>query len=72
MPLSIIFAIAAFVLVILAIGKLGAGLDDSVSGLFLFPTMPARPRGVQETDLPRFVFQDSKSVDTSAAPAQAA
>jgi hypothetical protein len=60
-----IFAGFAFVIVVGA--KLGAGGTDSVIGLFRFEDMPPRPHGVQETDLPRFVFRDSKSPASGAA-----
>ena len=64
--LTIVLVIAVFALVIAAIAKLGAGLDDSI-GLFTSQAMPPRPRGVQEDDLPRFVFRDNPKVDGSAA-----
>jgi hypothetical protein len=54
--------------VIVVGARLGAGSHDSLAGLFASPTMPARPLGVQEPDLPRFFFRDA-TVDATAAPA---
>lgn len=62
-----VLSIAAFLLVILAVAKLAGDSADSFADLFIFPTMPARPRGVQEEDLPRFVFNDARAFGTGAA-----
>ncbi len=48
--------IAGFAFVFVVFAKLGVGEPDSLTGLFVSPAMPLRPRGVQESDLPRFVF----------------
>ena len=57
--LTILSIFAGFAFIIVVGAKLGAGGTDSVLGLFRFEDLPARPRGVQETDLPRFVFHDT-------------
>jgi hypothetical protein len=36
--------------------KLGSGPQDALDALFASPLPPARPRGVQENDLPRFAI----------------
>ncbi len=59
--------IAGFALVIVLGAWLGAGSTSSLADLLASPTMPARPRGVQESDLPRFVFRDTSPADTGAA-----
>ncbi len=64
--ITILSVVAGFAFVIVVGAKLGAG-SDSVIGLYRFEQMPPRPRGVQETDLPRFVFRDSKDLAAGAA-----
>lgn len=59
--------IAGFAFVIVAAAKLGAGSHDSLVDMLVSPTMPARPQGVQENDLPRFIFRDTDRLGTSAA-----
>lgn len=65
--LSILFVFAGFAFILAVGAKLGAGWTNSVIGLFRFEEMAPRPRGVQESDVPRFVFRDSKDVAASAA-----
>jgi hypothetical protein len=65
--LTIAAVIAGFAFVIVAIAMLGAGSHDSLADMLVSPTMPARPRGVQESDLPRFNFRDIDRLGTSAA-----
>lgn len=52
-------SLAGFAFVVAAAARLGAGSSDSLAGMLASPTMPPRPRGVQEDDLPRFVFRDA-------------
>lgn len=63
----ILAVVAGFACVIVAAAKLGAGSPDSLANLLVMPTMPARPRGVQEDDLPRFNFRDFDRLGSSAA-----
>jgi hypothetical protein len=65
--ITVLSVFAGFVFVLVVGAKLGAGSTDSVIGLFRFEDMPPRPHGVQESDLPRFVFRDSKDLATGAA-----
>jgi hypothetical protein len=53
-PFTFIVLAAAFAFVVIAARWLGAGLDDSTGGLFGLGETLDRPRGVQETDVPRF------------------
>lgn len=69
--LTIISVLAGFVLIIVVGARLGAGSTDSIAGLFVLPAMPPRPRGVQEEDLPPFVFRDARPNETTAATAPA-
>jgi hypothetical protein len=55
---SVFFAAGLGLLVFLAV-KVGSGATDLVNGLFVAPTLPARPRGTQEDDLPPLVFPDA-------------
>ena len=64
--LTLVSVFAGFLLIIVVGHKLGAGAPDSLAGLFMFQDEP-RPRGVQESDLPPFVFRDSSGVGISAA-----
>lgn len=57
--LSIATVIGGFVFVVLLTAWLGAGSHTSLADLLVSSSMPARPRGVQESDLPRFVFGDA-------------
>jgi hypothetical protein len=65
--LTILSIFAGFAFIVVVGAKLGAGAGDSLLGLFRFEDMPPRPRGVQETDLPRFVFHDTKPHASGAA-----
>ena len=56
--LTVVAIFAGFTLFVLAVAKLGGSKPDSLSGLFTLEPLPARPQGVQEDDLPRFVFHD--------------
>jgi len=54
--------------------RLIAGPDTDESaliGIFTSAPMPARPRGIQETDLAAFAFRDPEPVATTAAPVRA-
>ena len=66
-----LFVLAGFAFIFVVGAKLGAGSTDSLAGLFAYEPMPPRPRGVQETELPRFVFRDApvSAVRGTAAPA---
>ena len=61
---------AGFVFVIVLIAGPETG-EPALTGLFTSAPMPARPRGVQETDLAPFVFRDSQPVATSAVQSRA-
>lgn len=69
--LTFVSIFAGFVLILVVGAKLGAGSTDSVHGIFVLPAMPARPRGVQEEDLPPFVFRDARTIVSTGAAAQA-
>jgi hypothetical protein len=64
--LTLVLAVAGFVLVIVAIARLGGGSNVGTVSLFAASAMPPRPQGVQEVDLPRFVFHDSPTAGSSA------
>lgn len=57
--LTIVVVFAGFALFIAVAAKLGGAMPDSLSGMFALDPMPARPQGLQEGDLPRFVFHDT-------------
>jgi hypothetical protein len=69
--LPLVFVVAGYALVIAIAARLGAGSTTSLADTLASPTMPARPRGVQESDLPRFVFREATAVDANAPPARA-
>jgi hypothetical protein len=54
--LSFVLVIVGFAFLIIAVAKLGDGPQDAFDALFASPMPPARPRGVQENDLPRFAI----------------
>ena len=54
--LSFVLVIVGFAYLFIAAVKLGDGPQDSLDALFASPMPPARPRGVQENDLPRFAI----------------
>ena len=54
--LSLLLVIVGFAFLFIAAAKLGAGPQDAFDALFASPMPPARPRGVQENDLPRFAI----------------
>lgn len=58
MFVAAVLSIALFALVIVAVRLVGRRSADWLSAVYGAPTMPPRPRGVQEEDLPRFVFHD--------------
>jgi hypothetical protein len=64
--LTIASVFAGFLLIIVVGHKLGAGEPDALAGLFMFQEDPL-PRGVQESDLPPFVFRDGSTFGASAA-----
>jgi hypothetical protein len=51
---SLLLVIVGFAYLFIAAAKLGAGPQDAFDAIFASPMPPARPRGVQENDLPRF------------------
>lgn len=55
---------AGFVFVIVLIAGPGTG-ESALIGVFTSAQMPARPRGVQETDLAPFAFREPQPVATS-------
>lgn len=57
--LSIVTVIGGFTFFVLLGAWLGAGSHASLAEMLVSSSMPARPRGVQESDLPRFVFGDA-------------
>lgn len=60
---------AGFVFAIVLIAGPSSG-DTAVAGLFANAPMPARPRGVQETDLAPFAFPDAQPVDLTVVQAR--
>lgn len=54
--LSLLLVIVGFAYLYIAVAKLGAGPQESFDALFTSPMPAARPRGVQENDLPRFAI----------------
>ena len=54
--LSLLLVIVGFAYLLIATAKLGSSPQDAFDALFASPMPPARPRGVQENDLPRFAF----------------
>ena len=54
--LSLLLVIVGSAFLFIAIAKLGAGPQDAFDALFASPMPPARPRGVQENDLPRMAI----------------
>ena len=54
--LSLLLVIVGFGYLFMAAAKLGSGPQDAFDALFASPMPPARPRGVQENDLPRLAF----------------
>ena len=52
--LTLIAALAAFVIFMLVLAKIATGTSVSVLDIFVAPTLPPRPRGTQEMDLPPF------------------
>jgi hypothetical protein len=52
--LTLIAALAAFTLFMFVLAKLASGSSVSVLDIFVAPTLPPRPRGTQEMDLPPF------------------
>ena len=53
---SLLLVVVGSAFLYIAAAKLGAGPQDAIDALFASPMPPARPRGVQENDLPRFAF----------------
>jgi hypothetical protein len=62
MIFATIATIALFVAFAVVVAKVGGGDTDGMLSVFRAPAMPPRPRGVQEDDLPPFVFKDPQSV----------
>ena len=54
--LSLLLVIVGFAFLFIATAKLGTGPQDAFDALFASPMPPARPRGVQENDLPRLAI----------------
>jgi hypothetical protein len=63
--LTILTLFAGYILILVVGAKLGAG-TDSLAGLFTYRGIPSRPQGVQETDLPPFVFRDARTAPAGA------
>jgi hypothetical protein len=59
---AFIISIALFASAIVIIAKLGGDSADWLADLWFAPTLPDRPLGVQEDDLPPFVFGDARPV----------
>jgi hypothetical protein len=57
--IEIVSLIVSFAVVIVAIRRLGAGADLALSSLFPTTGQSEWPRGVQEEDVPRFVFHSA-------------
>ena len=53
-----IVSIALFALVVAIVRFVAGRTSDWLSAVYGAPTMLPRPRGVQEEDLPAFVFRD--------------
>ena len=53
---TLIALVAAFALFIFVVAKIGTGTSASVLDFFAAPTLPPRPRGTQERDLPPFAL----------------
>ena len=60
MTTAFIVSLAVFASAIVIIAKLGGDTADWLANLWFAPTLPDRPLGVQEDDLPPFVFGDPK------------
>ena len=58
MTTAFIVSLAVFASAIVIIAKLGGDTADWLANLWIAPTLPDRPHGVQEDDLPPFVFGD--------------
>jgi hypothetical protein len=60
---AFLLSLAVFASAIVTIAKLGGDTADWLANLWFAPTLPDRPQGVQEDDLPPFVFADALPVD---------
>jgi hypothetical protein len=58
MFIATVVAAAVFIVMIAAIRWLAGGSADWLGSVWVAPTQPTRARGVQEDDLPPFVFRD--------------
>jgi hypothetical protein len=70
--LTIVAIFAGFTLFIVVAAKLGGTMPGSLSDMFALEPLPARPQGVQEDDLPRFVFRDIPWRSSTTTPAASA
>jgi hypothetical protein len=61
----IVFIVIGYAAAIVAVAKLGAPHADAFAGLFDRSFELGRARGIQETDVPRFVFRDPASVSAA-------
>jgi hypothetical protein len=55
---AFLISLVVFAFAIVVIAKLGGDAADWLANLWIAPTLPDRPQGVQEEDLPPFVFGD--------------
>jgi hypothetical protein len=62
MILATIATFALFVAFAVVLAKVGGDDAEGLQNFFRAPVMPPRPRGVQEDDLPPFVFKDPQPV----------
>jgi len=61
----IAFIVIGYSAAIVAVAKLGAPQADAFAGLFDHSFELGRARGIQETDVPRFVFRDPAPVSAA-------
>ena len=59
---AFLISLIVFSSVIVIIAKIGGDAADWLANLWIAPTLPDRPQGVQEDDLPPFVFGDGLRV----------
>ena len=59
---AFLISLIVFSSVIVIIAKIGGDAADWLANLWIAPTLPDRLQGVQEDDLPPFVFGDGLRV----------
>ena len=57
---AFIISVVVFASAVVIIARLGGDTADWLADLWIAPTLPDRPLGVQEDDLPPFVFRDAR------------